>query len=83
MELEFTAGSTADEPELFIHLDIDGLAALLKAIEAAMRTGRGELSSDAYGPGGTIVASGAPDAFGKVTVTFDRPPRGRGGKMPN
>ncbi|HEX8482102.1 MAG TPA: hypothetical protein VF650_09385 [Allosphingosinicella sp.] len=49
-----------------------------------METGRGELSaSSTGGPGGTIPASGSAAAFGKVTVTFGRPPRGRGGKMPN
>ncbi|HEX8379690.1 MAG TPA: hypothetical protein VF619_03955 [Allosphingosinicella sp.] len=84
MELEFTAARPAEEPELFIHLDVDGLGALMKAIEAAMQTGRGELSaSRTGGPGGAIAASGSAAAFGKVTVTFDRPPRGRGGKMPN
>ncbi|HEX8482103.1 MAG TPA: hypothetical protein VF650_09390 [Allosphingosinicella sp.] len=83
MELEFKADGPADEPELFIHLDIDGLAALLRAIEAAMRTGHGQLSSDAFGAGGTIVGSGSPGAFKKVTVTFDHPAGKPGPKKPH
>jgi hypothetical protein len=70
MELEFTAEGATAEAELFIHLDIDGLAALLRAIEAAMTTGRGQLSSSAQAGGG------AADGFGKATVIFadrDRP----------
>jgi hypothetical protein len=62
MELEFTARGATAEAELFIHLDIEGLAALLRAIEAAMSTGRGQLSASA--------SIAAPDGFGKVTVTF-------------
>ena len=83
MELEFKADPAAESPELFIHLDVEGLAALLKAIEAAMRTGHGVLSSDSCGPHGAILGTGSPHAFAKVTLTFDRPGPGRGGKMPN
>ncbi|MGZ8284462.1 MAG: hypothetical protein ACXW27_02740 [Allosphingosinicella sp.] len=64
MELEFTAGGASAEAELFIHLDLEGLAALLRAIEAAMSTGRGQLTSP------VCVGGGAADGFGKVTVTF-------------
>jgi len=64
MELEFTAEGATAEAELFIHLDIEGLAALLRAIEAAMSTGRGQLTSSA------CVGGGPSDGFGKVTVTF-------------
>lgn len=83
MELEFTADRAVEDAELFIHLDIDGLAALLKAIEGAMRTGHGELTSEAYGESGTIVSSGSPGAFKKVTVTFDRPAGKPGPKKPH
>jgi hypothetical protein len=83
MELEFKADPAAETPELFIHLDVEGLAALLKAIEAAMRSGHGVLSSDACSPHGTIVGTGSPHAFDKVNISFDRPGPGRGGKMPN
>ena len=69
MELEFTAEGATAEAELFIHLDIEGLAALLGAIEAAMSTGRGQLTSPA------IVGGGAQTGFGKVTVTFADPNR--------
>jgi hypothetical protein len=67
MELEFTAEGATAEGELFIHLDIEGLAELLGAIEAAMSTGRGQLTSPA------IAGRGAADGFGKVTVTFADP----------
>ena len=83
MELEFTADRSAQEPELFIHLDLQGLAALLKTVEAAMLTGHGVLSSDACSPHGTIVGTGSPHAFGKINITFDRPGPGRAGTMPN
>lgn len=70
MELEFKAeAAAAGDAELFIHLDVDGLAALLRAVEAAMSTGHGYLRPGAGRT--TIVSSGSPGAFGKVTVTFD------------
>jgi hypothetical protein len=69
MEPEFTAdAAAADDSELFIHLDIDGLAALLRAVEAAMSTGRGSLRPRAGSA--MIVSNRPPGAFGKVTVTF-------------
>ncbi len=64
MELEFTAEGATAEAELLIHLDLEGLAALLRAIEAAMSTGQGQLTSPATLDGAT------PHGFGKVTVTF-------------
>ncbi len=57
--------------ELFIDLDIAGLAALMKAIEAAIADGRGHLTLS--GGGGMIVSSGYADRFAKVTVTFAGP----------
>ena len=83
MELEFKADPAAEAPELFIHLDVDGLAALLIAIEAAMRSGHGVLNSDSCSPHGTIVGTSSLHAFDKINITFDRPGPGRGGKMPN
>jgi hypothetical protein len=62
MELEFTATGAGRDGELLIHLDVDGLAALLAAVEAAIAQGRGELIPAGFGP---------PGAFGKVTVTFE------------
>jgi hypothetical protein len=56
--------------ELFIHLDVGGLAALMKAIEAAMTDGRGQLSLRG---GGMVVSSGGSSRFAKVTVTFAGP----------
>jgi hypothetical protein len=83
MKLDFTPDSAADEPELFIHLDIEGLAALLRAVESAMRTGRGQLGCEDYGANGTIVGSGSPSAFARVIVTFDTPGREARTARPN
>lgn len=57
--------------ELFIHLDVSGLAALMKAIEAAMADGRGQLTLRSGG--GLAVSSKDSDRFAKVTVTFAGP----------
>jgi hypothetical protein len=65
MELQFTAEGTAAEAELVIHLDLEGLAALLRAVEAAMSTGCGQLTASP-----AVVDGEAPAGFGKVTVTF-------------
>ena len=54
------------QSELFIHLDLDGLAALMKAVEAAMATGRGRLEP---GSGVTFARSGT-TSFAGVTLTF-------------
>ena len=57
------------ESELFIHLDTGGLAALLKAVEAAMVDGQGHLSLRSGG--GLIARSRGPsNRFDKVTVIF-------------
>lgn len=61
-----------DEDELFLHLDLDGLAALLRAVEAALATGRGHVTSESAGGKGVAVSSGS-RAFDRVTVTFARP----------
>jgi hypothetical protein len=57
---------TASNNELIMHLDLDGLLALMKAAEAAIATGRGriELSS-----GGIVVGSGT-STFARMTLTF-------------
>ena len=58
--------------ELLIHLDVAGLAALMKAVETAMTDGRGHLSL--HGSSGMVVsAGGAPERFDEVTVTFAGP----------
>lgn len=57
---------------LLIHLDVAGLAALMKAVEAAMTDGRGQLTLS--GGGGMIASrSGSAERFGKVVVTFAGP----------
>lgn len=61
------------EDELFVHIDLDGLAALLRAVETALATGRGHLTCESAGGCGISVSSGASQAFGQVTVTFNRP----------
>jgi hypothetical protein len=59
--------------ELFIHLDLDGLAALLRAVEAALATGRGHLTCESAGGRGIFVSSRSSQDFDLVTVTFSRP----------
>ena len=63
---------TTRDDELFIHLDLDGLVALMKAAEAAIASGRGRLE---LGSGGIVVRSGAA-SFAKVTLTFSDPAGG-------
>jgi hypothetical protein len=63
------ANKTAPDDELFIHLDLDGLRALMKAAETAIATGRGPVD---VGSGGITVSSGAAP-FAKVTLTFSDP----------
>jgi hypothetical protein len=59
--------------ELFVRLDLDGLAALLRAVEAALATGRGHLTSESAGGRGITVSSGSSHAFDLVTFSFSRP----------
>ncbi|HLL31359.1 MAG TPA: hypothetical protein VK403_10220 [Allosphingosinicella sp.] len=56
------------DAELFIHLDVHGLAALLKAIEAAMVEGSGHLTLR-IGTGITA-SSGEANRFARATVTY-------------
>lgn len=57
------------ESELFIQLDTGGLAALLKAIEAAMVDGRGSLAL--HGGNGLAARSRGPsNRFDRMTVIF-------------
>ena len=65
------ADETLRGEELFIHLDLDGLRALIKAAEAAIATGRGRLELGSAS-GGIIVSSGAVP-FARVTLTFSDP----------
>ena len=58
--------------ELLIHLDVAGLAALMKALEAAMTDGSGHLMLRG-GNGISVSRSGSWDRFGRVTVTFAGP----------
>jgi hypothetical protein len=73
MALEFTTESAVGEAELVIHLDIDGCGALLKAMQAALETGRGDLTAQLGDDAGTM--SGGPKAFRKVIVAFAHPLR--------
>jgi hypothetical protein len=54
------------EDELFIHLDLDGLVALMKAAEAAITTGRGRLE---LGSGRIAVGIGTAQ-FARLTLTY-------------
>lgn len=58
--------------ELFIDLDLDGLAALLRAVEAALATGRGHLTCESAGGRGISVRNGS-RPIDLVTLTFSRP----------
>ncbi len=62
---------TSSDDELFIHLDLAGLAALMKAAEAAIATGRGRLELGS-GCRGITVRSGA-TSITRVTLTFSHP----------
>lgn len=58
--------------ELLIHLDVAGLAALMKAVESAMTEGRGHLTLSQVS--GMVVSAGSSsDRFAGVTVTFAGP----------
>ncbi len=70
MAPRFTAGAAEGDAELFIHLDLNGLAALLGAVQTAMDSGRGQLEC---GASGVTARSDSPGAFATVTVTFSRP----------
>lgn len=61
--------TASGESELFIHLDTAGLAALLKAVEAAMVEGQGYLT---LGKSGGMIAQGRgpSNRFDKVIVSF-------------
>ncbi|HEX8238821.1 MAG TPA: hypothetical protein VF574_03670 [Allosphingosinicella sp.] len=73
MAPELRPGAPDGDDELFIHLDLDGLAALLRAVEAALATGRGHLTSESAGGRGIAVSTGSSRAFDQVTITFSRP----------
>ncbi|HEX9964994.1 MAG TPA: hypothetical protein VGB04_08420 [Allosphingosinicella sp.] len=57
-----------EHSEQLIQRDLDGLAALLKAVETAMDDGSAHLTLGMGG--GMIVSSGAAQRFVGVTVTF-------------
>jgi hypothetical protein len=59
---------TPSDDELVIHLDLDGLLALMKATETAIATGRGRIE---LRPGSSGIAAGSGTAsFAKLTLTF-------------
>ncbi|HYE27861.1 MAG TPA: hypothetical protein VEA61_06480 [Allosphingosinicella sp.] len=75
MELQFTSDAAVGDAELVVSLDLEGLGALMAAIERALATGSGELiprAEDGRGPGGEPSSR----AFRKVTLAFAGPPRG-------
>jgi len=63
------AETATSESELFIQLDTAGLAALLRAVEAAMVEGQGHLTLRS---GGGLIArsGGSSNRFAGVTVIF-------------
>ena len=66
--------AATSESELFIHLDTEGLAALLKAVEAAMIDGKGHLTLRGGGGGMVARSNAASNRFDKVTVFFAESP---------
>lgn len=73
MELKSLPHRPAEEPELFVDLDLEGLAVLLATIEEAMEKGRAQLPS---GVSGITARGDTVGLFPTVTVTFHQP-RGR------
>ena len=73
MASEIKPNPPGSDSELFIRIDLDGLAALLRAVEAALATGRGHLTCESAGGRGIAVSSGSSNDFDLVTVTFSRP----------
>jgi hypothetical protein len=76
MATEINPTPPGDGEELFIYLDLDGLAALLRAVEAALATGRGHLTCESAGGRGISVSSGS-RPIDLVTLTFSRPRSGQ------
>jgi hypothetical protein len=68
LESSLMHDETPPDDELFIHLDLDGLLALMKATEAAIATGRGRIELRS-GSGGIAAGSGSA-SFARVTLTF-------------
>jgi hypothetical protein len=66
MALQFLSKTADGDAELVVSFDLTGLAALLKAVEAALATGQGHLTPDE-----------PPNAFDSVTVKFIDPGRDR------
>jgi hypothetical protein len=58
--------TTVPDDQLLIHLDLNGLLALMRAAEAAIATGRGRVE---LGSGGIAVTSGT-TPFATLTLTF-------------
>ena len=64
-----TSGAEGTNGELFIHLDLNGLAALMAAVQTAMDRGRAQLECGASG----LTARTGSGALATVIVTFARP----------
>jgi hypothetical protein len=67
MALHFTL---VGESELSVHFDIDGLAELLKGVEAAIRAAQEHARSGAPDAVPFTVVSELPNALRKVTLTL-------------
>ena len=67
MALHFTL---IGESELSVHFDIDGLAELLKGVEAALRAAQEHARSGASDAVPLTVTSELPNALRKVTLTM-------------
>ena len=73
MALQFLTNAPAEDAELVIALDLEGLHTLLKVIMTALEAKLDQLALE--GGGANAAAGGeASNPFGKVTVRFLDPP---------
>ena len=71
MQLEFMADEPVGDGELFIYLDEDGAEELLRAIEAARKSGHEHLMSERWGGRSLTISTGSTRSFNNVTITFE------------
>ena len=70
MQLESMADEPVGDGQLFIYFDDESVDKLLRAIEAARRTGHEHLMTKKWGGRGLTISAGSARTFNKATVTF-------------
>ena len=70
MQLESMADEPVGDGQLFIYFDDESVDKLLRAIEAARRTGHEHLMTKKWGGSGLTISAGSARTFNKATVTF-------------